>query len=66
MSVATSVVGAFADMALALDDVRSRGRSGSYLLFMSISPFDPQRTSGSCSGLDHFSIASQSAKAVVA
>ena len=33
-------------MAFVLDDVRSLGRSGNYLLFPSISHFDPTRTSG--------------------
>src|SRR5882672_7216675 len=34
----------FSDMAFVLDDVRSWGRSGNYLLFPSISHFDPFRT----------------------
>jgi hypothetical protein len=31
------------DMALVIDDVRSQRRSGNYLLFLSISHFDPER-----------------------
>jgi hypothetical protein len=34
---------AVVDMAFVLDDVRSWGRSGNYLLFPSISHFDPKR-----------------------
>src|SRR6266851_2919483 len=36
------------DMTFVLDDVRSWGRSGNYLLFPSISHFDPFRTSCDC------------------
>jgi hypothetical protein len=37
----------FSNMTFVLDDVRSQERSGNYYLLLSISHFDPERTSSS-------------------